>query len=170
MNNENNISDRATMEFFLQFQHRERISNKKEDVNSKILQDKNKTLIPVRKLLKRLVDAGVFVTHNAMYEPGNIIRSFPPQELTVWEAPSSPHWQPGGSLFLDHPAHIEIAINNGKHQECEGLIAISCTTEHPNRNLLRGPFHNTEEACMALAKFLSESTIRIERPNFLKNE
>lgn len=160
------ISDKAASEFFFLVKSKVDKLTKTEEHNKKIVADKNHILIPIRKLLKKLVESGVYVENYASYDFNAKIRHYAPQELKVWENESSPHWQPGNSIYLDHPAMIEIAVTNMNQREKEGLISISCTTYHPNSNLLRGPFRDVEQACMALIKFLGESVVRIERPEY----
>ena len=162
------ISQKAALEFFQAYQKNEHREIQKRLSSKKIIDSKNISLIPIRKLLKTLVDAGVHVSHSAIHDHATAIRPQAPQALAVWEGESSPHWQPGSSLYLDHPAVMEIAITNPHQQQDEGLVVISCSTEHPMSGMLTGPFMSIEEACLALAQFLSASTVRIDRPQDLQ--
>lgn len=157
------ISEQALAEFFSVVDKRQQQEEKRQETSKRVIAEKNAILIPLRKMLARLQEAGVFVHHNAFYDYSLTHRIQAPQELKVWENESSPLWQPGSSIYLDHPAVMEIAVCNPKDRDTDGLIRISCTTPHPQANLLSGPFHTAEEACLALARFLAQSTIRVER-------
>lgn len=167
MSDEDFISDEATKIFLEGFNHRMSKGERESARQTRIINEKNNLLIPFRMMLKRLMDAGVVVTNHAQHEYGIQQKAFAPQELRVWEGESSPHFQPGGSLYLDDPAHLEIAISNPVNEKEEGLFIIKCVTPHPSEHLLRGPFNSAEEACRALANFLSGSTVRIDRPDLL---
>ena len=157
------ISQLAVEEFLERFHSRERLAGRQRHNREKTISAKSEMLIPMRKMLKHLVDAQVYVTHHAMHEQGHTARNITaPQQLLVYESESSPRWQPGESLFLDHPARIEIAIPNTHQRQHEGVVVVACSTPHPHDYLLRGPFVTMEEACVALARFLSESTVRID--------
>lgn len=121
---------------------------------------KSELLIPVRQFLLELVKIGVVVTHSSKYEGR---ASEPPVPLEPYENESSPRWSPGISIFLDHPAAIEISIPN---HEAEGVVQIHVSSKHPRTELLRGPFDSMEEACRALSRFLALDTTRVERPPF----
>jgi len=133
--------------------------------HEKALSEKDAHLIPIRQLLKKLCDARVYVIDSGVYDKTRSGRAYlPPQLFKVTEDESSPKWQPGGSLYIDHPAPLEIAVVNISNRAEYGLIEISCTEEHPDRHILAGPFRTSEQACIAIAEFLSKSTLRIENP------
>lgn len=155
--------------FLQEFNKHIQQSERKSDRERRIVEEKNKLLVPLRKMLKQLMDAGVFVTHQSVHEHGVRVRTYAPQPLEVWEAQSSTHWQPGSSLFLNHPAQIEIAVSNPQHVDKEGKIVIRCATPHPLSHMIEIPFYDPIEASMALAKFLSQSTVRIERPDAIED-
>lgn len=154
----------AAQLFLDKVQDKQEVTEREQRRFQKIVDEKTKILIPMRQLLKRMMDAGVVVTNQSIHDFGARTKNHAPQNLEVWEAESSPHWLPGTSLFLDHPAEIEIAVSNPNNKDKEGLVVIQCTTEHPSAYLLRGPFYNVADACQALALFLSASTVRVERP------
>lgn len=163
MNDNDHISNKAAQEFFRSVSKNDRAEAQRSFASQKVIDEKNTILIPIRQLLKRLTDVGVNVTHHSAHDHGIAARQYAPQELQVWEDKSSPHWLPGHSIYFDHPALVEIAVTN-INQRDEGLIVISCSSEHPEKYLLNGPFHSAEQACMALARFLSVCTLRIDRP------
>jgi hypothetical protein len=119
---------------------------------------KSLELIPIRQFFSKLVSIGVVVTHSAKY---NGKAAQPPQLLEPFENETSPRWAPGVSIFLDHPAAIEIAIPN---YPAEGVVHINVSSAHPRAELLRGPFSDMDEACRALSRFLALDTARVERP------
>lgn len=163
------IPAKAAQEFLDSFEQRMHLEQNRLVRHEKIIAEKSQALIPFRMLLKKLVDAGAYVNHHGLHDPGSMVRSHAPQLLQVWEDQSSPKWQPGVSLFLDHPAKIEIAIPNPNQQTDHGVVVVMCSTDHPHSYLLKGPFVTIDEACVALAKFLSLSTQRIERPNMIRD-
>lgn len=157
----------ATALFLRRFQERERIQSRRQDTNLRLVEEKNRALIPIRKLLKVLIDAGVQVTHESACRSKATGRSYPPQPLQVFENVSSSHWRPGSSIFMEHPAVLEIAVSNYPNRAAEGLIRIACSSPHPDAHLLTGPFANAEVAVKALAEFLARSTVRVDRPSVL---
>lgn len=129
---------------------------------------KNSHLIPLRQFLHGLAQCGVHVPHGAMHDPMAMTRHLNPQPFSVQEGESSPIWKPGISLYIDHPATIEIAISNPDREQADGLVVISCPDYHPKRHLLHGPFWNVDDAIMALSQFLVETTVRVDRPGHLQ--
>lgn len=123
-----------------------------------IINAKDRALIPMRQLLKRLMDLNLIVYNSARFDAGRSFENSAPVSFEVSESESSPRWQPGNSLYLDHPAEIEIAIPNQKDQDELGIVVITCTTDHPEQNLLQGPFRDMTQACEALAEFVARST------------
>jgi hypothetical protein len=157
----------ATALFLRRFQERDRLQSRRQDTNQRLVEEKNRALIPVRKLLKLLIDAGVQVNHESACRSKATGRSFPPQPLQVFENESSSRWRPGSSIFLEHPAVLEIAVSNHPNRANDGLIRISCGSPHPDAHLLVGPFATAAAAVHALAEFLARSTVRIDRPSAL---
>jgi len=157
------IAENALAEFFSLVEKRQTEDSKRSEQNKRIIAEKNQILIPIRQLLYKLTAVGLYVNHQGQHDHHLMTRNFAPQPFQVWENESSPHYAPGSSLYFDHPVAVEIAVPNQKDREAEGLVKISCTTPHPHAKLLAGPFRTTEEACAALVRFLSSSTIRIER-------
>lgn len=160
------LSQKATEKFFSTFTERMHLSQKQQERDQRILSVKSEMLIPIRMMLKKLIDARTHVENSGLHDLGIKNRSFAPQLLEAWESESSPKWQPGGSIFLDHPAHLEIAVTNAKGKE-EPRIHISCVDAHPHSHMFQESFQSSEEACEALAKFLSLNTVKIENPDVL---
>lgn len=132
-------------------------------LNEEIVLQKNKHLIPLRKLLKRLMDLNLVVTNSARHAGGIVSPNTAPVSLQVHEGDSSPTWAPGISLFLEHPAELEIAVPNEKDVKELGLVVIRCSTHHPDSSLFNGPFHTSGAACEALAEFLARNTQHMNR-------
>ena len=129
---------------------------------------KNRHLIPLRQFLHGLAQCGVHVPHGAMHDPMAMTRHLNPQPFFIQEGESSPTWNPGISLYIDHPAAIEIAISNPGREALDGLVVISCPDYHPKRHLLQGPFWSVDDAISALSHFLVETTLRVDRPGHLQ--
>ena len=122
----------------------------------------------MRQFLHGLAQCGVYVPHGGMHDPTALSRHLNPQSFSVQEGESSPLWMPGISLYIDHPAPIEIAISNPDREKTDGLVVITCPDYHPKRHLLSGPFWSVEEAIHALSQFLVETTLRVDRPGHLQ--
>lgn len=161
------ISDDAALFFAESFKLIKHGSTKSRARDERIVEEKSALLIPLRMMLKKLIDAEVFVTNNAIHDNSLRTKTYAPQKLQVWEASSSPSWLPGGSIFLDHPAQLEIAVTNPSKKDNASKIIISCVDNHPEKHLFQTPFETAEEACRALAEFLSSSTVDIKNPDAL---
>ena len=127
--------------------------------SSKVREEKSKQLIPIRRLLKQVQDLGVNVRHTDYYQDrqGN----HPAQPLEPYENESSPSFLPGVSIYLNHPAVIEIAIPNEDDRSHPGVVSIMCTTFHPHASLVAGPFYSMDAACLGLAEFLAKSLVNM---------
>lgn len=131
---------------------------RRRTMEAEIVGLKDRTLIPMRQLLKRLCDMNLVVTNSARHGGGVSLANMAPVSFEVTEGPSSPRWAPGNSLYMDHPAEIEIAIPNGQDQEELGVVVITCATRHPDEDMLHGPFRSMGQACEAMAEFIARST------------
>lgn len=127
--------------------------------SSKVAEEKNKKLAPVRKLLQQIKELGVSVYHTEYYQDRS--GSYPPQPLDPFKNESSPSFRPGYSIYLNHPAKIEIAIPNEDDRSHPGVIIIACTTDHPHASLIAGPFYSMDAACLGLAEFLAKSMVNM---------
>lgn len=154
--------DEAYQLFLQDYKARESRHSALAHTHERVVRDKHTRLIPMRQLLKRLVDLSVQVHHAETYSSSRRI-SQPPQPLEVYEDTSSAPWHPGQSLFLEHPAKIEIAVPNAHQESTEGQVVIRISTEHPESHLLTRRFDSMKDACVAMARFLSFSTVKIDR-------
>ena len=135
---------------------REKIYNKH---NGQKMEQKEKSLLPMRMMLKKIVDAGLIVNNANCYHLS--LKNLEDQEFKVYEADSSPSWRPGTSLYIDHPARIEIAVPNNVKKEGELIIRFS--SEHPDANDFNGRVFNTsQDACKAFASFLANHMAAFE--------
>jgi hypothetical protein len=129
--------------------------------DEEIRQSKSLKLMPLRMLLKQLMDMNLLVRNSTYNNPDAA-----PQPLVMNEEPSSPSYAPGTSLRLDHPGVLEIAIPNGPDIERLGIVVINCAKKHPHANLFESPFRTMDSACAALAEFIALNTLaRKNRPS-----
>lgn len=136
----------------------EAVRKKREDED--IRQSKSEKLMPIRMLLKQLMNLDLRVRNSAYNKP-----DAPPQPLVMGEEPSSPSYAPGTSLRLDHPGVLEIAIPNGPDVARLGVVVINCSQKHPHAHLFETPFRTMDSACEALAEFIALNTLaRKSRP------
>lgn len=146
-------------------ERRSREQRRKNTINE-IVESKDRELIPMRQLLKRMVDMNLVVTNASLHAGGIIPTNIAPATFMVHEGTSSPRWRPGNSLYIEHPAELEISIPNAKDRDEVGVVVIRSSTPHPDEPLLRGPFRTMTEACEALAEFVARNTEHINSPEF----
>lgn len=137
-------------------------------VNNIITKEKDAILQPIRDLLKRFVDLGIWVHDRNKFER-TLLKSdsdkLPAQLFSVYEDPSSPRWLPGCSLYIEHPAEIEIAVPNETERDKFGLIVITCS-DNPHQAILSNKiFRDVESACMAISEFLVRNHVKLDRYN-----
>ena len=162
---------------FNNFINQAEILRKKEEttakINESIILEKDKILQPIRDLLKRFVDLGVWVYDKNKFErvlPKSDGDKLPPQLFATYEDPSSPRWLPGYTLYIEHPAEIEIAVPDVKDREKFGLIVISCK-ENPHSGILDNRiFRDVDSACMAISEFLSKNLVKVGRMDDHSND
>jgi hypothetical protein len=157
------MSNRAFDTFFTEFDEKARQSSRRGTREDEVAKKKRETLEPIAELLGRLANLGLVVpdARSASGQPG-----FPQGReatLTVTEGPSSPSWAPGVSIFIDHPAEIEIAVPNESDIRDKGPVVISCATSHPDRGMLVQKHASVHAAADALARFLAKNTLRIQK-------
>lgn len=155
--------DQAFQRFLTTVGEKQARAQRRRMSEEELIEQKSKQLIPMRQFLKRLIDLGIVVSHTEQYNARFSRETPAPVSFTVTEGPSSPRWSPGVSLFLEHPAEIEIAIPGAAHLDEDGAVVVRCSTEHPDSGILQGPFANMNEACEALADFLARSTEHVAR-------
>ena len=147
--------DEAFERFLVAHEEVKQRDQARQQRDQEIIANKDRLLIPLRKLLARLVDMNLLV-HNTQRCSGYF--NAPAVSFRVTEGPSSPHWAPGNSLYIEHPAEIEIAIPNAADREREGEVVLRCISLHPDAAMLNGPFSTMAQACNALAEFLGRNT------------
>lgn len=162
-------SSQVAVELFYSMLKKKNMAEREREYNDdKIIQYKNKEIIPIKKFLKTLIDNGVYVHSHTKFSVGEIEIDHKAKKLTVYEDRSSPHWEPGYSLYLEDPAQLEITVTNPSQKNKEGLIVFAVRSEHPDSHLLTGPFSDASQACIALAKFLSINTVFVKGSGKLK--
>lgn len=163
-----NPIDKAFESFLSQAQTKKKREDEISRINAKIVAEKDVILQPIRQLLKRLVDLNIWVYDKNKFErtlPRTDGDKLPPKLFEVFEDPSSPSWLPGNSIYIEHPADIEIAVPSEQDREKQGLIVISCK-ENPYANILTNRvFRDVDSACMALSEFLSKNLVNVDRLN-----
>lgn len=154
--------EKAFDEFMKVFEDKASRHQVRSSFEERVVTEKNKTLQPVRLLLKKLMDLGLVVHHSDRFMRHRSSETPTPQLFEVYENQSSPSWYPGISLFFDHPAQVEIAIPNHDEHD-KGVVIIRSTSEHPEAHLLHQRFQTVDDACLALSTFLAHNTVRLER-------
>lgn len=164
-NGKNNNVENALNLFMEKVKEQDKTFAKKNSRNDEIKKEKNKILLPIKKLLAQMMEYQVFVKNAKSFEPGNGGVEMSPVLLQVFEDDSSPSWSPGNSIFLENPVEMEIAVlNRADRIKFDGVIIIRCSSPHPKADLFKHPFKNADEACLKLAEFLAENVVRIEAP------
>lgn len=124
----------------------------------RIAQLKKDKLQPIEKFLQKFVDLEVSVHHSDKY--ANTKSSIPgDQKFSFYYVDSSKTWSPGISIWIDHPAVMEIAIPNNPQEE--GIVVIKVASHHPDSYLLEQVFHSYESACQAIGRFLAKNTVSV---------
>lgn len=126
--------------------------------DNEVTAKKDLELVPLRRLLQQIVEMNIQVANASRWAGGTRQTDLTPRAFMVSEKSSSNPYLPGNSLYIDHPAEIEIAVPNERDQEDRGVVVILCSTDHPQKSMLNGPFRSMNEACVALADFIAENT------------
>jgi hypothetical protein len=154
--------ERAFRAFEKSIEEQRRRQKVRRSTDERLMARKAEQLFPVRRLLKKFDDMRL-VVHNAdRYVRPQTTDNFPPQPFRPYEAESSESWAPGVSLFFDHPAQVEIAIPNERDQARMGVVVMNSASEHPDQDMLRGPFRSIDDALLALSNFLAHNTVRTD--------
>lgn len=130
---------------------------------------KQSKLQMIAEFLQKFVDLEVFVNHTDSYTKNTrTMEGIIPQLFHFYWMDTSPTWAPGLSIWIDHPATIEIAVPNNPEEE--GVVVIKVASHHPYSYLVEQKFYTYENACIALGKFLGRCTTSIKQdPNkFMK--
>lgn len=127
-----------------------------------ITKDKQEKLKIIEYFLQKFVDLGVNVNHSDQYTKNTTtMDGIVPQKFSFYYVDSSKPFYPGVSIFLDHPATVEIAIPNDPKNE--GVVVIKVASYHPFSYLLESRFSSYESACEALGKFLAKCTTSVDK-------
>lgn len=159
----NDIVNKAFNAFLNNVEAQEKQKSIVEKNKEEIRREKDIILMPIKILLKKIEDTGVMVWDSERFSRGMLksdAKKLPPRKLQIYEDESNPMWQPGKSLYLRHPARIEISVPNDKDKSKYGLIQISCS-ENPHKGIFNKAFRDVEDACEAIVEFLSKNTISI---------
>jgi hypothetical protein len=127
-------------------------------IEAETTEKKDRDLVPIRKLLQQIVEMNIQVSNASRWAGGTRPTDLSPKPFKVSEDKSSDPYLPGNSIYIDHPAELEIAVPNPVDLEEKGVVVILCATDNPHRSMLNGPFRTMEEACTALADFIAENT------------
>lgn len=125
-----------------------------------IAEQKRKQLKTIEDFLQKFVDLSISVNHCHFYTKNTAtLQDVEPQLFQFTLVDSSKKWEPGISIWFNHPAEVEIAIPN--KPEKQGVVVIKVSTEHPDAYILEQRFANFQSACEALGKFLGGCTTSI---------
>lgn len=133
-----------------------------------IAEQKRKKLQTIEDFLQKFVDLSIYVNHCHFYTKNTAtMQGLEPQLFEFRLVDSSKKWEPGISIWFNHPAEVEIAIPNKPEQ---GVVVIKVATEHPDAYILEQRFANFQSACEALGKFLGACTTSIGKDprNYIK--
>lgn len=157
-----NLDDIFLQSFLKDYTEKEKkkIIHSQED--RAIAAQKRKKLAIMEEFLQKFVDLEIMVNHRDQYtKNATSMESIEPQKFQFYLVDSSKSWNPGISIFFDHPCEVEIAIPNKVAEE--GVVIIKVASHHPDAFILEQKFHNFESACKALGRFLSKCTVRINK-------
>lgn len=134
-----------------------------KEQNEKIRSEKEEILKPVRRLLKLFIKNKLIVKNtNINKKNRNFKEDVEPVVFSVYEGESSPSWEPGTSLYFDHPSEVEIAIPNVRNRKTEGVIVIKCSNGHPLSDKINNTkFDSVEKACETISELLISSLVSI---------
>lgn len=156
-----NLDDIFLKSYINEFSEREQKKASHSIEDRKIAEIKYKKLAIIEEFLQKFVDIGLLVTHKDQFSKNTIgIEDINAQPFEFYQADSSKSWAPGISILFDHPCEVEIAIPNKAEQ---GVVIIKVASHHPYAYILEQKFNNFENACEALARFLSKCTVRITK-------
>lgn len=154
-----NKEDRALGEFLHAFEEKQKKENQRVSVEMRQIERKGRQLQPIKELLEKFTELGLIVSDSKIGMGGVPLNST--KTFSFYEAPSSPAWAPGVSLFFDHPAEVEIAIPNDIDVEKSGIVIIRTVSLHKDRILFDKKFTTIDMAKDTLARFLGKNAIAI---------
>lgn len=153
--------DKALKEFLQAFEDRKKKEAQRVSVEMRQVERKRRILAPIKELLDKFVDLGLVVSDARIGAPNVPLNTT--QVFSFYEGVSSPAWSPGVSLFLDHPAEIEIAIPNDIDADKMGVVCIRMVSMHKDRQMLEKKFTTVESAKDAIARFLGKNALAIKK-------
>lgn len=121
----------------------------------RISEGKLKKLTNIRAFLTKIADMKVVVNHSEFYSLARI-HAVSPVVFSFCLGDSSTAYAPGVSIFIAHPAAIEIAIPN---DVIHGRFRVSVTSHHPDSFMIDGWHQSDDDVCDALGKFLAKNAI-----------
>lgn len=132
-----------------------------------IVQKKYESIVPVKDFLNKFRDIETKVKNSQCYDLTARTHTLEPELFDYKEDESSDAFSPGISIFILHPAEMEIAVNLDITKK--GLYTVDVSTPHPMDYLLtQSKFYDCESLCSALAKFLRESTISYNKEKMIE--
>lgn len=162
MNDYDAKEENSVDEIFSHFTKRLAEKREEQDQSSNdeaiIIAEKKQRMVPLAKLLKRIEDLNLLVENGARYEAlPSANPSKEPVLFRVYEDTSSDRWAPGKSIYINHPASLEIAVpaKNDK----EGIFYISCGSNHPDKAIFNRYFQSVEDAGQALSTFIAKHVV-----------
>lgn len=142
----NTIPPSVLKAFFKEHDKTREIEEQKARQRERLVVEKQKMLAPVKAFLRGLTTLGVQLRNGRTFQ--------------FYEKESSPSWQPGFSLFFDHPSPVEIAIPNNFKRD--GKIVIRVASIDPDANLLEKHFDSVKDGMEVLASYLGKHSSALE--------
>lgn len=128
-------------------------------INYAIAENKKAKLQEVTNFLNKFVNAQIAVNHTDMYRYDIVTRlGLEPQQFSyrVDDSKNQNCW-PGYSVFIDHPANIEIGIPNDEDKM--GVVLVSIEGANSYNYLLNKKFFSLKEFYTAFAHYISQSMV-----------
>lgn len=149
-------------------------SNLEKSVELEI-KEKKQILKPIRNLFRRFKEYGIVVYHGKKYNKDILDENLPNEVFfDFFQDKAIKPFAPGIRLIVEHPCLIYINVSN-KYQIGEyGLISTIVPDNYkdcPCIELIRNKhFKTVDDACMALAKFFAQNTLKITNSNLVESE
>lgn len=154
-----------------EFSEKEKKKILRSHEDRKITELKKQTLMPIAQFLDKFIEVEA-VVYPYNYYSKNLKMEYitDPKPFKYCWIDSSKKWSPGVSLWIEHPAQIEIAIPNNVN--VYGEIFVHVASEHPDSYILEHKFSNVSQVCEALGIFLGKCTVAIHKhpSSFLKDK
>lgn len=168
-NNNQNILNNALANFKKISENKINENKIKEKIDEEIINEKKKSLLPIRNLFRRFVEMGLVVYNSNVYEVANNAFYDKTESegkevfFTFSQRETIGKHSPGIDLIIKHPCKIFISIPNRNNIEKDGCVVIHVLdTKCPHVNLIKNKrFNSIEEACNALANFFAYNVVKI---------